>query len=140
MMLQYSGITVWRLILSEVVPLNYRVLVENCPTPSNITGLTIANNIFVLASHFGSVKLFKAYLEIAELPVSRSVAIRSELQCSGVSLVDCPHNGRKEVADKMMLGQIMSYWFPVCTSHIIEFMQLTCWRMLSTTQRRPPLS
>jgi len=85
-------------------PVDQRALVENCPTPSNITGLTIANNIFALASHFGSVKLFKAYLEIAELPVSRCAAIRSELQCSGISLVDCPHNGRKDVADKMMLG------------------------------------
>lgn len=30
--------------------------------------------------------------------------VRSDLQLSGVSLVDCPHNGKKEVADKMMTG------------------------------------
>ncbi|KAG6813357.1 hypothetical protein H0H92_011905, partial [Tricholoma furcatifolium] len=34
---------------------------------------------------------------------SKSLALRSELQSSGVSLIDCPHNGRKDVADKMML-------------------------------------
>jgi hypothetical protein len=34
--------------------------------------------------------------------------LRSELQSSGVSLVDCPHNGRKEVADKMLIGQTVT--------------------------------
>jgi hypothetical protein len=28
---------------------------------------------------------------------------RSDLQLSGCHLVDCPHNGRKEVADKMIV-------------------------------------
>jgi len=63
------------------------------------------NNIRSVAQTFGSVKLFKAYLEVAEqVPVSRAVLLRSELQSSGVSLTDCPHNGRKDVADKMILG------------------------------------
>jgi hypothetical protein len=75
---------------------------ENCPAPSNASGYSIANNICTLARPFGVVKLFKAYLEIPDQ--TRSITLRSELQSSGVSLVDCPHNGRKEVADKMLLG------------------------------------
>lgn len=49
--------------------------------------------------------MFKAYLELPENSSSqRTLQLRSELQASGVSLTDCPHNGRKDVADKMMLG------------------------------------
>lgn len=85
------------------MPLNPSSSPENCPAPSNASGYAIANNICALARPFGVVKLFKAYLEISDQ--LRSITVRSELQSSGVSLVDCPHNGRKEVADKMLLGQ-----------------------------------
>jgi len=79
---------------------------ENCSAPSNGSGFAIASNIVSLARPFGSIKVFKAYLEISDQPpFSRSLALRSELQSSGVTLVDCPHNGRKEVADKMIIGQ-----------------------------------
>ena len=81
------------------------LIAENCPTPTNASGYTIVNNILSVAHIFGSVKLFKAYLEVTdEVPVSRSLVLRSELQSSGVSLTDCPHNGRKDVADKMIIG------------------------------------
>jgi hypothetical protein len=79
--------------------------IENCPAPTNISGYAIVNKIRSIAQTFGSVKLFKAYLEITEqVPMSRAVLLHSELQSSGVSLTDCPHNGRKDVADKMILG------------------------------------
>jgi hypothetical protein len=56
-----------------------------------------------MARVFGSVTTFKAYFDIsAQSP--KSVMLRSELQSSGVSMIDCPHNGRKEVVDKMILG------------------------------------
>ena len=78
---------------------------ENCPAPTNTSGYSIVNNIRSIAQTFGSVKLFKAYLEVTEqAPMSRAPLLRSELQSSGVSLTDCPHNGRKDVADKMILG------------------------------------
>jgi len=104
------------------VPIFYIVLLsilflkplENCSAPSNGSGFAIASNIFSLARPFGSIKVFKAYLEISDQPpFSRSLALRSELQSSGVTLVDCPHNGRKEVADKMIIGQkpIDFLWF-----------------------------
>jgi hypothetical protein len=78
---------------------------ENCPAPTNTSGYAIVNNICSIAQTFGSIKLFKAYLEVTEqVPMSRATLLRSELQSSGVSLTDCPHNGRKDVADKMILG------------------------------------
>jgi hypothetical protein len=33
-----------------------------------------------------------------------AVAFRSELQFFEVSIIDCPHNGRKDVVDKRILG------------------------------------
>ena len=71
-----------------------------------------------LAQLYGSVKLFKAYLEISSLEsgllTPRLLTLTSELQSSGVSLIHCPHNGRKDVADKMMLGKYplyFLYWY-----------------------------
>ncbi|CAA7269063.1 unnamed protein product [Cyclocybe aegerita] len=81
---------------------------ENCPAPSNGSGYLIARNISTLAQQFGTVKSFKAYLEISE-QLPRALVMRSELQSSGVSLIDCPHNGRKDVADKMMLVDMLAH-------------------------------
>ena len=58
---------------------------------------------------FGSIKVFKAYSAISEQPQTRSLSLRSELQASGVSLTDTPHNGRKDVADKMMIVDMLLY-------------------------------
>ncbi|KIK31330.1 hypothetical protein PISMIDRAFT_52814, partial [Pisolithus microcarpus 441] len=44
----------------------------------------IANNIGRIARIFGCVTTFKAYLDISSQP-SKSTALRSELQLSGVS-------------------------------------------------------
>ena len=86
------------------------LVAENCPAPTSASGYSIVNNIRSIAQIFGSVKLFKAYLEVTEhVPMSRAVLLRSELQSSGVSLTDCPHNGRKDVADKMIIGVFTSF-------------------------------
>lgn len=76
---------------------------ENCLPASNSSGYEVVNNIRRIACEFGDVTVFKAYLEL-QAPSSRSLSLRSALQSSGVSLTDCPHNGRKDVADKMLLG------------------------------------
>ncbi|KAF8894338.1 NYN domain-containing protein, partial [Gymnopilus junonius] len=81
---------------------------ENCPIPSNTSGYSIVDNIRSIARPYGSVKSFKAYLEISD-QAQRSMALRSELQSSGVSLVDCPHNGRKDVADKMIIVDMFAH-------------------------------
>ncbi|KAI0721520.1 hypothetical protein C8T65DRAFT_199576 [Cerioporus squamosus] len=77
---------------------------ENCTPPCSNPGYDVVNNIREVAHAYGSVKLFKAYLELSEQSSSKSIGLRSELQSCGVSLTDCPHNGRKDVADKMMIG------------------------------------
>jgi len=110
------------------------IFLENCPAPASTSGYAIANSISALARSFGTVKVFKAYLEISDQ--SRS-SFRSELQSSGVSLVDCPHNGRKDVADKMILGQksILS----VHREDVADSAaQLTCYPMSSITLHHLP--
>ncbi|KAH9853985.1 NYN domain-containing protein [Lenzites betulinus] len=82
---------------------------ENCTPPCNIPGYDVVNNIRRVAHEYGSVKLFKAYLELSEQASSKSLGLRSELQSCGVSLTDCPHNGRKDVADKMMIVDMLTY-------------------------------
>jgi hypothetical protein len=77
---------------------------ENCHPASHLSGYEVVSNIRRVAHEFGTVTLFKAYLELTAPPSSKSLNLRSELQSSGVSLTDCLHNGRKDVADKMILG------------------------------------
>ncbi|KAH9901147.1 NYN domain-containing protein [Cubamyces lactineus] len=83
---------------------------ENCALPS--TGqvtYTMLHKMRRVALRYGSVKTFKAYLELSEQPTSKLMTIRSELQSCGVSLIDCPHVGRKDVVDKMMIVDMMAH-------------------------------
>ncbi|KAG1732621.1 NYN domain-containing protein [Suillus paluster] len=81
---------------------------ENCSPPLNSQGHTIVNGIQRIAHVFGHVTSFKAYLDIGLQP-PRSVRFRSDLQSSGVSITDCPHNGKKEVVDKMILVDMLAF-------------------------------
>jgi NYN domain len=78
---------------------------ENCRPPANVSGHTIANNIRKLALKYGRVTAFRAYLDISEHGSTNLLRLRSELQSAGVSLIDCPHNGKKDVADQVILGK-----------------------------------
>ncbi|OCH95311.1 DUF537-domain-containing protein [Obba rivulosa] len=81
---------------------------ENCTPPCSSDGYSIVSNIREIAHEYGSLKQFKAYLQLSEQS-SKSVNLRSDLQSSGVSLIDCPHNGRKDVADKMMMVDMLTF-------------------------------
>lgn len=83
---------------------------ENCAPTSSSPGYGVVDSILQIAHKYGSVKQFKAYLEISEQSSPNSSGrLRSELQSCGVSLTDCPHNGRKDVADKMMMVDMLTY-------------------------------
>ncbi|KAJ3553458.1 hypothetical protein NM688_g3604 [Phlebia brevispora] len=81
---------------------------ENC-SPQHGAGFAVVDNIRQIAHQYGSIKVFKAYLELSEQSSTKSINLRSELQSCGVSLTDCPHNGRKDVADKMMIVDMLTY-------------------------------
>ncbi|KAF8201521.1 NYN domain-containing protein [Pholiota molesta] len=83
---------------------------ENCPVPSNVRGSKVVSSIFKSVKEHGNVFSFKAYLRITEEQLSnKAIGIRSQLQYSGVSLIDCPLNGKKDVVDHMMMVDMIVY-------------------------------
>jgi hypothetical protein len=79
---------------------------ENCRPPSNVPGFAVAGKLRQLIHQYGNITVFKAYMEYnSENVHPRAMALQSELQSSGISMTNCPHNGRKDVADKMILGE-----------------------------------
>lgn len=81
-----------------------RKIQENTPPACTSTGYGVVRQIERVAHKYGFVSLFKAYFEIVGSTPSRSKTLRSELHSAGVSVTDCPHNGSKDVADKMIIG------------------------------------
>jgi hypothetical protein len=90
------SISVLSLISSKVVQ---RIVVP-FPVSPGPGGQKIITNIRNAAHAYGRITSFRAYIEVTLLNAS----LRSLFQSSGVSIIDCPHNGRKKVADQMMLG------------------------------------
>jgi hypothetical protein len=71
-----------------------------------VRGSKVVSSIFKSVKEHGNVFSFKAYLRITEEQLSnKAIGIRSQLQYSGVSLIDCPLNGKKDVVDHMMMGE-----------------------------------
>jgi hypothetical protein len=77
---------------------------QNLRVPSNMSGFQIVERIRTNVQQYGSITSFRAYYEADTTFGKSRTSVRSELQTSGVSLVDCPHNGKKEVVDKTMIG------------------------------------
>ena len=67
---------------------------------SGCSGFDVAKNIERVALAHGPIASFNAYLDLQQCAVPASM--RSELQSTGVALVDCPHNGQKDVVDQML--------------------------------------
>ncbi|KAG9048910.1 hypothetical protein FS837_011724 [Tulasnella sp. UAMH 9824] len=82
---------------------------ENYPPPSRLNGCDMGNRLRHLGQHFGTIVTFKAYLD--QSVTLCTTQMRSQLQSSGVSLTDCPrpNRDRKDVADKMILADLMAF-------------------------------
>ncbi|KAL1717289.1 NYN domain-containing protein [Schizophyllum commune] len=81
--------------------------VENCHFTGGCSGFDIAKNIERVALPHGSVTAFNAYLDPQLCTISNT--LRSELQSSGVALIDCPHNGQKNAVDQMLQTDILLF-------------------------------
>lgn len=88
---------------------------DNCCPNSGASGQEVATKIRRAAqsaghdrNKIGMITSFKAYLEVSGESAAQ-MQLRSELQGSGVSLIDTPKSGRKDVADKMMIADLLSY-------------------------------
>ena len=80
---------------------------ENCQYTAGRSGFDIAKNIEEQARGHGLVRTFNAYLDVQQ--GATPATLRSELQSSGVTLVDCPHNGQKNVVDLMLLSALCAF-------------------------------
>ncbi|KAN0061745.1 hypothetical protein ACQY0O_005737 [Thecaphora frezii] len=88
--------------------------VDNCAPPTGSSGRAVAQAIRTSMQNLdlGPIVSFKAYLELSSetlAPNAQQVQLRSELQGSGVSLIDTPKSGRKDVADKMMITDLLAF-------------------------------
>lgn len=82
---------------------------ENMPIPSSISGREVATRLKSVVAAHGDLVQFRAYSNIGLGLVPQQK--RSDLQLSNCHLVDCPHSGRKEVADKMIIVDAMQFAF-----------------------------
>jgi hypothetical protein len=82
---------------------------ENMPIPSQTSGREITSSLKSILAPNGGLVQFRGYASIGlgHIPQEK----RLDLQLSGCHLVDCPHNGRKEVADKMIIVDAMQFAF-----------------------------
>ena len=80
---------------------------ENMPIPATSSGRDVSTRLKAILKPYGELVLFRGYASIGmnHIPTQK----RSDLQLSGCLLVDCPHNGRKEVADKMIIVDAMNF-------------------------------
>eukprot|EP00980_Cylindrotheca_fusiformis_P014320 scaffold3821_cov127-Cylindrotheca_fusiformis.AAC.10 len=82
---------------------------ENMPIPTEASGRDIVTSLKSILAPLGDLIQFRGYASIGlnHIPQEK----RSDLQLSGCHLVDCPHHGRKEVADKMIIVDAMQFAF-----------------------------
>ncbi len=77
---------------------------ENCEVPASADASSIASGICRIAQKHGKIITFRAYLQVSDFGSTRSTDTLSKLRRCGVSILDCYHDGRKDVADKKILG------------------------------------
>ena len=109
-MLQSFGTMVSTSASVFILWLTFTMWTESCsPSTYADSGVDIVDSIRRIALEYGGLGLFRGYAAFSQAASSsRTLSFRSELQCSGVSLVDCPDNGKKKVARNMMIGNVRS--------------------------------
>ncbi|TFK42909.1 NYN domain-containing protein [Crucibulum laeve] len=76
---------------------------------SNMSGYDAVKSIASAAQTFGAIKLFKAYADFSGQTSTKMASLRLEIQMSGVSVVDIPTTGRKTLADKIMMIDMIAH-------------------------------
>jgi NYN domain len=110
---------------------------ENLPVPAAYTGRYVAARLKAVLAEHGDLVEFRGYASIGlnNIPEEK----RSDLQLSGCHLVDCPHNGRKDVADKMIIVDAMNFVNDRPDGAVLCFItgDSDYAYLLSTLQKRP---
>ncbi|KAJ3072338.1 hypothetical protein HDU98_003794 [Podochytrium sp. JEL0797] len=79
---------------------------ENCQVPRLAKGYDVVDRIRnVVLSSFGAMICFNAYLDIMTCAEEK----RIHLSRSGVSLIHCPHDNRKDMADAKLMVDMLTF-------------------------------
>ena len=98
-----------------------RFRIASCPLPSTTNaGYAAVNNIRAISQRFGSVKSFRMYIKSSGQQSRIPRTTLSELQCSGVSLIDCPEIDGYSMGTGMMLGTSVARPISVCLPGVIS--------------------
>lgn len=81
--------------------------IENISIPTSASAAHVVSQIRDAVAPYGQEKVFHAYASVSSGQITEEK--RSELHLSGCNLVDSPHMGRKEVADKMIIVDAMEF-------------------------------
>lgn len=103
------------------------IFAENCPPPTDIDSpekaVHLVNRIKSLAGPGGTV-LLRAYLDTLQDDVTkpryaRFARLLSDLFKLGVDVLHCPHDGRKNVVDERILGEVIDIPSSKLIPHIV---------------------
>ncbi|XP_006458446.1 hypothetical protein AGABI2DRAFT_190726 [Agaricus bisporus var. bisporus H97] len=73
------------------------------------SGYQIARNLGSIADQFGIVKSFRTYLDVMNQSDADFLSTRKQLHSSGVTMVDCPSHSGRDIADKVMIVDMLSF-------------------------------
>ena len=68
----------------------------------------ISNVKRAIATLGDEISVFKAFVD-TQLTISKHSSCLSELQSGGVTIAHCPHVNRKEVADRVLVGEYTQF-------------------------------
>lgn len=95
------------LIVVQCLRYLYSDWTENCPVPHGSSAYDTVEYLRALSRPFGLVQSFNCYSGQYHNSHARVCPM---LQASGVSLIYTPHNGRKDMADKVIISRYQACW------------------------------
>ncbi|CAA7262480.1 unnamed protein product [Cyclocybe aegerita] len=81
----------------------------NRSAAGSLSTYDIVDNIWAAISRHGVIKTLRAYWDTTTTSLTSASRIRSELASSGVSLIDCPGEGRQGASTKRLLVDLICY-------------------------------
>ncbi|GAA6063872.1 hypothetical protein JCM10212_003608 [Sporobolomyces blumeae] len=82
---------------------------ENVRIPADCSAARVVGDLLDLAHRHGILSTFKAYMDTSLERSVRGTTIRSHMQTSGVTVCDTPHRNQKEVADVMIITDMLMF-------------------------------
>ncbi|GAA5995914.1 hypothetical protein JCM5350_001944 [Sporobolomyces pararoseus] len=82
---------------------------ENIEVPTDVSVARVVSELTTLAKSHGSLSLVQAYMDTAYGRNGKLQDVRGQLQSNAVTVIDAPHQGRKEVADVMIMTDFIVF-------------------------------